>query len=50
VGVASSDADVVEASGVADGEFAVAVDGVVSEAVAVDRVGWWVGWALVRAV
>jgi hypothetical protein len=43
VGVASSDADVVEASGVADGEFAVAVDGVVSEAVAVDRVGWWVG-------
>jgi len=44
-GVASSDADVVETSGVADGEFAVAVDGVVSEAVAVDRVGWrvWVG-------
>ena len=42
VGVASSDADVVEASGVADGEFAVAVDGVVSEAVAVDGVGWWV--------
>jgi hypothetical protein len=41
-GVASSDADVVEASGVADGEFAVAVDGVVSEAVAVDGVGWWV--------
>jgi hypothetical protein len=49
-GVAASHADVVEASGVSDGEFAVGVDSVASEAVAVDSDGGQLGWALVRAV
>ena len=42
-GVATAHADVVEVSGVADGELAVAVDGVASDAVAVDGDGGQLG-------
>jgi hypothetical protein len=50
LGVAASHADVVQAPGVAEGEFAVGVDLVAAEPVAIDGDGGEAGVGLVRAL